>query len=85
MKDTRIDYELLVELSAFVRSARKEGFSFKPSQIVRDKDYCNEILSTLADNGSEAINASAVSIINKCSNLNMDHEIIVPEQVAVGL
>ncbi|HEY8117613.1 MAG TPA: hypothetical protein VIE91_00090 [Methylophilaceae bacterium] len=83
-KDTKIDYQLLVELSAFVRNARKEGFSFKPSQIVRDRDYCNEVLMTLADNGSAAINVSAQSIINKCSNL-ADYEINSFEQMSASL
>ena len=75
MMDTELDQEFFAELSAFVASARKEGFSFKPSQIVKDKDYCSDVIATLVDKGSEALATSAIKVINRCGNLGLEHEI----------
>lgn len=84
MNDTKLDYSLLTALSAFIADARSEGFSFKPSQIVRDKDYCNDIMAIVASQGSEALNASAISIINRCGNLGVVHEITEPWTATTG-
>jgi hypothetical protein len=78
MNDTKLNYSLLTALSAFIADARNEGFSFKPSQIVRDKDYCNDIMAIVASQGSDALNASAINIINRCGNLDGVHEITEP-------
>jgi hypothetical protein len=75
MMDTELDQEFFAELSAFIASARKEGFSFKPSQIVKDKDYCSDVIATLVDKGSEALATSAIKVINRCGNLGLEHEI----------
>jgi hypothetical protein len=75
MMDTELDQEFFAELSAFIASARKEGFSFKPSQIVKDKDYCNDVIATLVEKGSEALATSAIKVINRCGNLGLEHEI----------
>lgn len=84
MNETKLDYSLLTALSAFIADARNEGFSFKPSQIVRDKDYCNDIMAIVASQGSEALNASAISIINRCGNLDIAHEINEPWATTVS-
>lgn len=73
MSDMPLDAEFFAELSAFIANARKEGFSFKPSQIVKDRNYCSDVINTLSSNGSEALAASAISIISKCSNLSVEH------------
>lgn len=75
MMDTELDQTFFAELSAFIASARKEGFSFKPSQIVKDKDYCNDVIATLVEKGSEALATSAIKVINRCGNLDVEHEI----------
>ena len=75
MMDIELDQEFFAELSAFIASARKEGFSFKPSQIVKDKDYCSDVIATLVTKGSEALVTSAIKVINRCGNLGVEHEI----------
>ncbi len=73
--DTELDQEFFAELSAFIASARKEGFSFKPSQIVKDKDYCNDVIATLVSKGAETLTTSAIKLINRCGNLRLEYEI----------
>jgi hypothetical protein len=60
-----LNHQTLSELSAFVASARKEGFSFKPSQIVRDAAYCKSLIDTVASRGSTALVKSARNIVGK--------------------
>lgn len=72
---TKLDQEFFAELSAFIANARKEGFSFKPSQIVKDKDYCSDVIATLVNKGSEALATSAIKVINRCGNLGLEHEV----------
>lgn len=73
MIDMELDQEFFAELSAFVASARREGFSFKPSQIVKDKDYCSNVMETLVNKGSETLATSGFKVINRCHNLNVEH------------
>lgn len=68
--DTALNNQSLAELSAFVANARKEGFSFKPSQIVRDESYCNELIETIAESGSESLAELAFKIVSKYHKLN---------------
>jgi len=75
MRDTELDQEFFAELSAFIANARKEGFSFKPSQIVKDKNYCSDVISTIVNKGSEALATSAIKVIDRCGNLGLEHEI----------
>lgn len=60
-----LNQQTLSELSAFVASARKEGFSFKPSQIVRDAAYCKSLIEVVAARGSSALVKSARNIVGK--------------------
>jgi hypothetical protein len=60
-----LNHQTLSELSAFVASARKEGFSFKPSQIVRDAAYCKSLIEAVASRGSAALIKSARNIVGK--------------------
>lgn len=75
MMDTELDQAFFAELSAFIASARKEGFSFKPSQIIKDKDYCSNVIATLVSKGAESLAISAIRVINRCGNLRLEHEI----------
>ena len=68
--DAALNNQSLAELSAFVANARKEGFSFKPSQIVRDEGYCNELIEAVVENGSESLAESAFKIVSKYHKLN---------------
>ncbi len=76
MNHAQLDREFFAELSAFAVNAHKEGFSFKPSRIVKDKNYCHNVLTILANKGSVALNTSAINIISKCGNLRVEHEIV---------
>ena len=75
MIEAELDQEFFAELSAFIANARKEGFSIKPSRIVKDKDYCSDVITTLENSGSEALATSAIRIINRCGNLNLEHDV----------
>jgi hypothetical protein len=68
--DTALNNQSLAELSAFVANARKEGFSFKPSQIVRDESYCSELIEAVVESGSESLAESAFEIVSKYHKLN---------------
>lgn len=70
MVDSALNKQSLAELSAFVASARKEGFSFKPSQIVRDQAYCSELMETVAESGSASLAELAFKIVSKYHKLN---------------
>jgi hypothetical protein len=70
MSDSALNNQSLAELSAFVASARKEGFSFKPSQIVRDETYCSELIETVVESGSESLAETAFRIVSKYHKLN---------------
>ncbi len=74
MNETKLDQEFFAELSAFNVSALKEGFAFKPSRIVKDKNYRCNVLAIVASKGSEALNASAIQFNDRCDNLRAEHE-----------
>lgn len=65
MENTGLNHQSLAELSAFVANARKEGFSFKPSQIVRDAAYCKGLIEAVVSSGSDALARSARNIVGK--------------------
>lgn len=65
MKDNELNHQSLAELSAFVANARKEGFSFKPSQIVRDESYCNEVIGAVIEGGSPSLADSALRLVSR--------------------
>lgn len=65
MKDNELNHQSLAELSAFVANARKEGFSFKPSQIVRDENYCHELIGAVIEGGSQSLADAALKLINR--------------------
>ena len=62
--DAALTNQSLAELSAFVANARKGGFSFKPSQILRDESYCNELIEVVVESGSESLAESALRIVS---------------------
>ena len=70
-----LDTSAFVELSSFIAAARKEGFSFKPSSIVKDKAYSQTMLQMLADNGSQDLTESALHLVRKYHVLDIEHAI----------
>jgi hypothetical protein len=73
MTDTVLGQQSFAELSAFVADARKEGFSFKPSQIVKDKEYCHELVDVVVSRGSDTLAADALRIVNRYHQLPVEH------------
>ncbi|MDP2248296.1 MAG: hypothetical protein Q8J65_09215 [Nitrosomonadales bacterium] len=69
MADAALNHQSLAELSAFVANARKEGFSFKPSQIVRDEAYCHELIEAILGSGSESLAESALKLVSRYHKL----------------
>jgi hypothetical protein len=70
MTDAGLNHQSLAELTAFVANARKEGFSFRPSQIVRDKAYCHELIETVVESGSASLADSALKIVSRYHKFN---------------
>lgn len=76
MTESSLDQAFFSELSAFVAHARKEGFSFKPSQIVKDKAYCSELVDAVLSKGSDSLATSALRIANRCHHLPLEHQLL---------
>lgn len=70
-----LDTSAFSELSSFTAAARKEGFSFKPSSIVKDKQYSQEMLQTLAGKASPDLAESALHLVRKYHVLDIEHAI----------
>lgn len=73
--DVSLDPTSFSELSSFTAAARKEGFSFKPSSIVKDRQYCMEMLQTLAEKGSAPLAGTALSLVKKHHIIEVEHAI----------
>lgn len=65
MQSAALNRQSLAELTAFVADARKEGFSFKPSSIVRDAAYCKKLIELVVSSGSASLAKSARNIVGK--------------------
>lgn len=73
--EVSLDPSSFSELSSFTAAARKEGFSFKPSSIVKDRQYCMEMLQTLAEKGSAPLAGSALMLVQKHHVLEIEYAI----------
>ena len=73
--EVSLDPSSFSELSSFTAAARKEGFSFKPSSIVKDRQYCMEMLQTLAEKGSAPLAGSALLLVQKHHVIEVEHAI----------
>jgi hypothetical protein len=74
--DIPLDNSAFTELSSFIAAARKEGFSFKPSAIVKDREYAMELLQRLTEKASPALAEQALSVVRKHHALEIEHAIL---------
>jgi hypothetical protein len=73
--EASLDSSSFSELSSFTAAARKEGFSFKPSSIVKDRQYCMDMLQTLTEKGSASLAGLALMLVKKYHVLEIEHAI----------
>ena len=73
--DITLDTSAFTELSSFIAAARKEGFSFKPSAIVKDRQYSMDLLQSLTEKASPALAEQALLIVRKHHALEIEYAI----------
>lgn len=73
--DIPLDTSAFTELSSFIAAARKEGFSFKPSAIVKDRQYAMDLLQVLTEKASAALAEQALSVIRKHHAFDIEYAI----------
>lgn len=73
--EVSLDPSSFSELSSFTAAARKEGFSFKPSSIVKDRQYCMDMLQTLTEKGSGPLAGLALMLVQKHHVLEIEYAI----------